>query len=466
MKKSTILLWALCALLWLPSCKGSTPNDRAMYNLQGNVKSVAETDRSTGRTTRIAFTENGEIDRSCSDTQLASYEIVREYGKIEAVYEEAGSADSYTFDFDGKGRLSKIVHRDGFSVPAATQTVTMEYSGGDRLPCRQKIVAETDGGESRTTEEELAYRTDEAGNWTTCTCNGRSLSREIEYYDTAAAADNCPMTKSIDWDAVLQVLLGLLVLAASLAIIAHMVYENFFRKLLPTDYSAAGFEALRRESGRAPQASEAENARAMECLDALYESWSPIPSDNGEELRSPLSRKVVRESHLLVAQAAAECPTDEAAISRLNECCEALNTVEKRSFTGSKMFLGVSIVIAVLLSLISGAYNFLWMIGFSCAIYYLASLTPLFMQVRKEVNGSAGGPKFMSAIIGGLFGAVATAKTYKTVTEYSDGTKTTDVDNSETWFALIFGIVIMVVLAMFMWFVALISYLRNYVLYR
>jgi len=445
----------------------STPNDRAMLNLQGNVKTVVETDPATGRTTRTAFTETGAMDTSLSDTPLALFgmRVSREYGKLSAVYEDLGSEASYVFDFDKHGRLRKVVLRNEFCDPARTETSTYEYRKKERLPYRQRIVAQADGGEPQIVEGEIEYRTDEMGNWTACTWNNATVTREIEYYEPATAADNCPMTRSIDWDAVVQALVVLLVLAVSLAIIAHMVYENFIRKRLPTDYSAESFEQLRIQSGRTRQASDGENARAMECLDGIYDLWSPIPTDNGEELRGPLSHKVIKQSHLLLAQAVTECPTDEAVAVRMNEICEVLNSMQKRSFTGSKTFLATSIVLAVLMSFAMGEYQPLLMIGFSCVIYCLASMTPLFMQVRKEMRGSGGRPKFMTAIISGLFGAVATAKTYKTVTEWSDGTKTTDVDHSQTWFALIFGFVIMVILALFMWFVALISYLRNYIMY-
>ena len=60
---------------------------------------------------------------------------------------------------------------------------------------------------------------------------------------------------------------------------------------------------------------------------------------------------------------------------------------------------------------------------------------------------------------------IAGAKTYKTVTKWSDGTTTTDTDNSETGIALIIALVVFVFLTFFLWVIAIWNYLRNYVLH-
>lgn len=69
----------------------------------------------------------------------------------------------------------------------------------------------------------------------------------------------------------------------------------------------------------------------------------------------------------------------------------------------------------------------------------------------------------MSGFIAGILGGVATAETVTTVTKWSDGTTTKDVDNSNFWISLILSIVLFVVLAIFMFVLAFINYLRNYV---
>lgn len=465
MKKTTLSVW--CAgLLLLVSCKGEAPNDRAMFNLQGNVKSFVETDQATGNSFRVAFDEQGIMEAEQDNSPLSGYAVLRSYGQLEVVYEETGSSDSYTFTFDKKGRLAGYVHTDSFKVPPVTETKTYEYDKGERLPHAQKSETVSEGSDPQSDETQITYETDSQGNWTRCTSGDETHTRTIEYYDSTAV-DNCPMGKSIDWAMIGRILLTLLFLAIFLAILAHMIYENYFRHPLPTDLTADTFARQRSAAGEAPQASEAENHQAMQHLDNLFAAWTVIDHDeDGTEIRTPLSRKVVKLSYSALEAAKACKPTDPDTVQRMNEISDVLNHVEKRTFAGSKRFLVISIIVAVALALISGTYNFLWSIGIGCVLYWFASREPVFMQIRREVNGRGNKPKFMSALIGGLFGAVATATTYKTVTKWSDGTTTTDVDNSETWIMLAIALVVMVVLAVFMWAVALINYLRNYILYR
>ena len=103
-------------------------------------------------------------------------------------------------------------------------------------------------------------------------------------------------------------------------------------------------------------------------------------------------------------------------------------------------------------------------IGIGIALYLLASRSTNFLIAEKQQKGG-GGSSFLSGIIGGLFMGVAAAKTYKTVTTYSDGTTKTETDNSETWISLIFGLIIMVLLSLLLSVISVINYLRNYIIY-
>ena len=171
-------------------------------------------------------------------------------------------------------------------------------------------------------------------------------------------------------------------------------------------------------------------------------------------------------SYAAVEEVVKLAPTDADVIDGLNSFSHDLNESMKRSFDGSKTFIIVSLVIGVGLSFLSDAWEFLGMIGVSAFIYWLASQTPLWMEIRKEVKGKGGKRSFMTRLFGGLLGAAATAKTYKVVTEYSDGTTTEETDNSNFWMSLAFTVIVMIVMAILMFFVAAINYLRNYVIYR
>lgn len=476
MKKLLLLVGCICVGT-LASCIESQPNDRAMFNLQGQVKSLSMDNEDFAFHENIVFQEyTGMIDTDQSNYSDGESSRSRSYGHIEQCFEEEGTCLMKTYDFDKRGRLIRYRTGEGRYDASMTRiegidaakSVEYAYKGKERLPYKQTVVTRNLFDKSVppvTTEGEIEYSAvDDRGNWLVSKWNGQTRRREITYYDSLAGVDNCPMEKSVDWTAVGQVLLAIVLSLLFLAMIVHMVYENFFKRKLRIDCSAEEFSRLRQQAGLGAEATDEENTRAWEYTDEMYGLWSTLTVEDGDEIRAPLSRKVIGKSALLWQQAVDAKPTNAEIVDRINQCAEVINNVQKRTFAGSKTFLITSLVLATLLSFIGGNFNMLWMILFFSALYVLASMKPTFMQIKKELSGKGGKPKFMSAIIGGLFGAVATAKTYKTVTKWSDGTTTTDTDHSETWFTLIFGLVIMIVLALFMGVVALVNYLRNYIL--
>lgn len=183
MKKTSLSVW--CAgLLLLVSCKGEVPDDRAMFNLQGQVKSFVETDQATGNSFRIAFDEQGMMEAGQDNSPLNGYTVVRSSGQLEVVYEESGSSDSYVFTFDNEDRLVGCVHTDSFSVPSVTETKTYEYAGDERLPHALKSEIISEGSDPQHNEIQITYETDSQGNWIRCTAGGETRTRTIEYYDS------------------------------------------------------------------------------------------------------------------------------------------------------------------------------------------------------------------------------------------------------------------------------------------
>lgn len=69
-------------------------------------------------------------------------------------------------------------------------------------------------------------------------------------------------------------------LAVSLAVIGHMVYENFFRKPLRTDYTIDEFKAARVVEGLSEKMSEEDMAVCMR-INNYQNIWTQIP--NSEE---------------------------------------------------------------------------------------------------------------------------------------------------------------------------------------
>ena len=265
-------------------------------------------------------------------------------------------------------------------------------------------------------------------------------------------------------DDVMDIFTSILVLLAALAMVVHMLYDNFFRKKFRTDYTAAEFRNLRKEQGMGDMPAQ----EAMELdhnIDQILTLWGELPNEDGDLVPYPLKRSAVKKSIAILEQAVAAMPTNSRIVERINDAHEILNHALKRQFNGSKAMVITAVIVGIVLSAIAGSPEAAVAIGIGIALYLLASRSTNFLIAEKQQKGGGGGSSFLSGIIGGLFMGVAAAKTYKTVTTYSDGTTKTETDNSETWISLIFGLIIMVLLSLLLSVISVINYLRNYIIY-
>ena len=277
--------------------------------------------------------------------------------------------------------------------------------------------------------------------------------------ETAAAA-----SEGFSWDTVWGILIAVAFLALSLAMIGHMIYVKFIKADLAENHTPDSFRRMRQVGEFLPEAEA--NAKAAEIFCQAYDAWTTITLEDGREIKIPYCRKDVVRSYAAAEEIMKLAPTDPELIDAFNEFSHDLNESMRRSFDGSKTFMIISLAIGLIFGFAANAWPFFGMIAVSSIIYWLSSQTTLWMDVRQELKGKGGRRSFMTRLIGGLFGAAATATTYKVITEYSDGSKTEETDNSNFWMSFIFAIVVMFFLAVFMFFVAAINYLRNYIFYR
>lgn len=260
------------------------------------------------------------------------------------------------------------------------------------------------------------------------------------------------------------VLSGIAVLAVVVAIIGHMIYDNFIRKDFRIDYTANEFHQQRKDEALGDMTSQ--QAQAIDNnLDQMLSLWGELPAEDGEMVPYPLSHSAVKKSIAIITEAVAQKPTDRRIVERINGANEILNHALKRQFNGSKTMIITAVIIGVIMSAISGTPMAMVSIIIGVALYILASRSTNFFIGAKQAKGGGGKSSFLSGIIGGLFMGVAAAKSYKVVTTYSDGSTSTDTDHSETWFSLIFALVVMVTLSFMLSLIALINYLRNYIIY-
>lgn len=265
---------------------------------------------------------------------------------------------------------------------------------------------------------------------------------------------------------IMMILCGILIIAGSLAMLGHMIYENFIRKAYRTDYSAEAFRLARKEAGQSEEMTEEELEVYANRLDQINDTWGEVPDEEGNPIPFPMKKGDIQKADEILKEVVAANPTDEVLVEKINGYGGLLNTALERNFNGSKAIIITSIIVAVLMSWAAEDANFAIYIACSLAVYWLASRTATFVLIRKELKGVNTSSSFLTGLLGGLLGGVAAAKTYKTITTYSDGSQTTETDNSQTWISLIFAIIVIVVLVVFLWFFSLINYLRNYVFYR
>lgn len=469
MRKLSLILFAVVALL-LSSCKGTAPNDRAIYNLQGPVSTLRIYDFNDELVEEIYFTEDGSIDLLNSNFPAKAHQVIREYGKVERRFAEVdGTVAEQTFyTFDKKGRLETVKSVDAYN--AYEGTITYEYKRKETLPNKLVYVGVDSQGESTEMEYELTYdQVDEHGNYLVRNSGESSdfaESREITYYDGMEGVVNCSMKRSIDWDMIGYILLSMVVLAAIIAATVHMIKENFFRTKHKEDYSADYFVARRQQRGDVTEAPAEVNSMIEDKIDKVFAMWHRVDLEDGTSYMAPFTKKEIDQALPILQEAVELNPTDETIINDLNGIYALLNYLQERTFNGSKTFIIISAIIGVACAFFGGMVAPVISVGVGIALYLLASRTPNFIMLKKEVKGTDGKPSFMTRLFSGLFAAVATAKTYKTITKWSDGTTTTDTDNSETWISLAIAIVVMVMMTFLMIFVAAINYLRNYIIYR
>ena len=252
-------------------------------------------------------------------------------------------------------------------------------------------------------------------------------------------------------------------LAIAVFAIGHMLYVLIFRRKLPTDLTPVYFRERRLAAGKPENATAEEIELAAEGLRQAVSKWRDFYAEDGSEGSLPLSRPTVNGTVAAWKAARDLMPTDTDVVQLMNDTADVLNGMRARTFTGSKTMLVVAWVLTLLMGYIGeNILQVCVFTGINTVLYVMSTMKPDYVLYRKMVEGKTE-KSFLSGMLGGLFGAVAAAKTYKTVIQYSDGRTETETDNSETWISLAFAFVVMVFLTFFLFVVSFFNYLRNYV---
>ncbi len=247
------------------------------------------------------------------------------------------------------------------------------------------------------------------------------------------------------------------------AIIIHMIYELLFKRA-PKKLNINEVRQARANAGLYSM-SYMEADTLLNKISAIYNSWTQYVDEDGRDMCIITKHSQAKKTRLLLKEIAAALPDNSEVIREYNELREHYMSSTKRTYNGSTPYIVISAIIGVVFSIIADDFFMLAFVAVSILFYFMASMTPTYMNNRRVLNGNNRSAGFMSGIIAGIFGTLATAKTVTTITKWSDGSTTRDTDNSQVWGSLIFTIIMLFIITMFMYFVALINYLRNYILH-
>lgn len=262
-------------------------------------------------------------------------------------------------------------------------------------------------------------------------------------------------------DDFLAILVPLLIIIAMFGSLIHMIYKLIRSKRFTSAYTVEQIKEMRRAAGKTPEATEKENQEAFDILDRCFDTWKPYTDENGEEQRVAVKKKMVDDTEKCIYQCLEIMPTNPDLIDALNDVCDLVNQNWSRAFSGNKLLIGLTVILAVLM-VYTGGWQAVPFFVLSLAIYILSCYKPIFMH-NKDAFRSSG--KLSAGCLAAVFGFIASAQTVRTVTKWSDGTETVDDDHSQHWIFLIIGLIVLAIIAFLLAVWGFFNYLRNYILY-
>jgi hypothetical protein len=225
----------------------------------------------------------------------------------------------------------------------------------------------------------------------------------------------------------------------------------------------------RKAESKPEEATDEENELAINYLEDVFDHWTTVSEEGEEELKAP-TRKVHLEKSLAELNKVKElAPTDKEVVDRLNELGDVINFNAKRSFTGSKALIAISVIFTAIFmySMKHDGNTYLdvflkafWFWG-SMLFYVAASFAPKFLIDKRLRN--LGSFNISSGLVGFFAGLFLSAPTFTTITKWSDGSKTSST--TINFFGLMFMLLGLILLAFLIILFGLLNYLRNFVLY-
>ena len=237
------------------------------------------------------------------------------------------------------------------------------------------------------------------------------------------------------------------IIAVVVAMAAHMIYEHF-RANLKTEYTVADFQSKRKALGLSDMTAQ-EVADYNSRMDRIESKWNTIYNEDGEAIPYPFRRSAVMKMYRLSKKITAANPTDKALVERINDINHTLNHALRRQFSGSKAIVIIAILVAIICGLIADSTIPAVCVGTGALLYLLSSRSATFLIAAKQAEGKEA-TSTLNGVISGLFIGASASKSAK----------------AQSWTSVIIAIVVMLLGASYLALIAIVNYIRNYIIYR
>ena len=237
-----------------------------------------------------------------------------------------------------------------------------------------------------------------------------------------------------------------------LAIAAHTIYLLATTKKLKENYTVEAFRKNRTAAGLGAMTKE-EVDELNTKLDSIDTIWGEIADSKGNIVVYPHSRKSLNQSLEILNAAIALNPDNKDIVTKINDYNEVLNHALTRQFSGSKTIIAIATILGLILGFGTGFYMAIVATIVTVLAYILASYTPNFMLIEQIARNGKRSTSLVKRLLLALIGSVTVANQ-------------NDKDKSERWVSYLLLFVGTIVMAFLLPIIALVNYLRNYVIYR
>lgn len=237
-----------------------------------------------------------------------------------------------------------------------------------------------------------------------------------------------------------------------LAIAAHTIYLLATTKKLKENYTVEAFRKNRTAAGLGAMTKE-EVDELNTKLDSIDTIWGEIADSKGNMVVYPHSRKSLNQSLEILNAAIALNPDNKDIVTKINDYNEVLNHALTRQFSGSKTIIAIATILGLILGFGTGFYMAIVATIVTVLAYILASYTPNFMLIEQIARNGKRSTSLVKRLLLALIGSVTVANQ-------------NDKDKSERWVSYLLLFVGTIVMAFLLPIIALVNYLRNYVIYR